>query len=102
LLLTKTFRWIRPAAAKTEPTTAGWFAGVVAGALLIAGVVVWMAVRGSSPAYLGSGRPRPGAVDDEAASPAEVLKQLAERAEAEAALAEPQVESPPGNQGPVS
>jgi hypothetical protein len=103
LLLAKTVRWESPPPAATQPVDLVFVGGIVACALLIAAIVVWMALRGSTPAYTGPKPPRrwgqPETTEDTPAG--EVLKQLAEQGEAEAALAtrEPAADSRPDNQG---
>lgn len=83
LLLAKTVRWDRPAATRTAPISLAYILGIAASALLAAGVMVWMALRGGS-SYSGPLPPRQLASLDSApeTEPSEALRQLAEQAAA--------------------
>jgi hypothetical protein len=106
LLLAKTVNWKPPPVANTEPVRLAVLGGIVLCASLIAGIVVWMALHGSTPASKYAIRPRRSGESKlgDGRPLGEVLKQLAEQAEAEAAFATgvPPAETRAGNQGPAS
>lgn len=89
LLLAKTVRWERPAATQTAPISLAYILGIAACALLAAGVVVWMALRGGS-SYSGPLPPRRrGSLETgPEIEPSEALRQLAEQATATAPSAD--------------
>jgi hypothetical protein len=106
MLLAKTVRWTPPAVAQEEPIGPMFLGGIIACALAIAGMVVWMAARGATPAYAGPQPPRRwGQSEDPDERPTgDVLQALAEQAEADAGLAagEPPRSTSPDNQRPAS
>jgi len=89
LVLAKTVQWERPVVAETPPMTLAYVAGLVACALLGAGIVVWMALRSGSAVYSGPMPPRQWGAAPESAdvSPAEALKRLVEQSQEEVVAA---------------
>jgi hypothetical protein len=103
LVLAKTVRWQPPPVADVKPLNVVVIVGIVVGAVLIAGVIVGLAMRGAPTVYKGPTPTRWGEPMSVQPPPGEVLKQLAEQAEAEAlATDERPADTRPSNQGPVA